>query len=344
MLFPEFSELLIEWYHSQKRDLPWRNTPEAYHVWISEIILQQTRVAQGLPYYLKFINKYPTINKLADASESEILKLWQGLGYYSRAKNLHQTAKYITYELDGIFPKTYSEIIKLKGIGDYTASAIASICYGEPVAVVDGNVYRVLSRVFNIETPINTSKGAKYFKDLATELLSKTQAGIHNQAIMDFGAIQCKPQSPNCFQCIFSEKCLAFALKKTGELPVKIGKTKIRNRYFNYLLLIDNQMNTFFNRREEKDIWHGLYEFPLLETIHPSSEKNIISYVKKTYSRIISIKKIEEKVHKLSHQHIFATFWVIHIDDFFEKGIAFSKIHHLPMPILTVNFLKKLQI
>lgn len=344
MIFPEFSEFLIKWYQSQKRDLPWRNTSNAYYVWLSEIILQQTRVVQGLPYYLKFIDKYPTINDLANAPESEVLKLWQGLGYYSRARNLHQTAKIVSQKFNNIFPKTYAEIKQLKGIGDYTASAISSICYNEAVAVVDGNVFRVLSRIFNIDIPINTSEGMKYFKNLATELLDKNRAGLHNQAIMEFGAIHCKPQLPNCSTCIFSEKCLALSLKKVNELPVKLKKTIIKNRYFNYLLMIDNLQNTLFEQRKGKDIWNGLYQFPLIESNQPIQQEEIIAQIQQKYPKIISVEKFSEKTHKLSHQHIFPTFWVIHTDNLLENSIPLHEIHRFPMPILIANFLKKLQI
>ena len=204
-----FSNTLIYWYLQIKRDLPWRKTKDPYLVWLSEIMLQQTRVSQGMSYFLAFSEEFPAIEDLANAKESKVLKMWQGLGYYSRARNLHFTAKYIAEELDGQFPNTYKELIKLKGIGDYTASAISSICFNEPEAVVDGNVYRVLARVFNIKTPINTSQGVKKFKILAQSLLDTSQPGVYNQAIMDFGALQCKPKSPNCCECPMSSNCIA---------------------------------------------------------------------------------------------------------------------------------------
>ena len=200
----DFSKVLINWYLKNNRELPWRKTKNPYHIWLSEIMLQQTRVAQGLPYYLKFTEAFPTVFDLANADESYVLKLWQGLGYYSRARNLHFTAKYIAEELNGVFPNTYKGLLKLKGVGDYTASAIASICYSEPTAVVDGNVYRVLSRYYGIDTPINSTKGIKDFKELAQQILDKENIGAYNQAIMDFGAIQCKPKSPNCGECPLS--------------------------------------------------------------------------------------------------------------------------------------------
>ena len=223
----------MNWYATAQRDLPWRGTTDPYKVWLSEIILQQTRVIQGLPYYQRFISNYPTITDLAKAPEEEVLKLWQGLGYYSRAKNLHHTAQYIATELGGIFPKTYKELVKLKGIGDYTASAIASFCYNEPCPVVDGNVYRVLSRVFGIATPINSTQGAKEFKALAHECLDKANAGVYNQAIMEFGALQCTPQSPNCANCVLRDHCWAFHHNKVNELPVKLKKITIKKIYSN---------------------------------------------------------------------------------------------------------------
>ena len=215
-----FIDKLENWYATAQRDLPWRGTTDPYKVWLSEIILQQTRVVQGLPYYERFIAHFPTVVDLAEASEEEVLKLWQGLGYYSRAKNLHHTAQYITTELGGIFPQTYKELLKLKGIGDYTASAIASFCYNEPCPVVDGNVYRVLSRVFGLATPINSTQGAKEFKALAHECLDKANAGVYNQAIMEFGALQCTPQSPDCTSCVLRDHCWAFHHNKVNELPV----------------------------------------------------------------------------------------------------------------------------
>jgi len=260
-----FSNILIAWYLHNKRSLPWRETKDPYHIWLSEIMLQQTRVAQGLPYYEKFVSAFPTVHNLADASEDTVLKLWQGLGYYSRARNLHATAKYISNDLNGVFPNTFEELLKLKGVGDYTASAIGSICFNLPTAVVDGNVYRVLSRFFNINTPINSSEGIKTFKKLAQELLDTSNPGEFNQAIMEFGARQCAPQSPDCPNCVFNDKCLAFQTKKVKELPVKIRKTTVKKKYFNYLVFISDDQKTILQQRLEKGIWQQLYEFPLIE-------------------------------------------------------------------------------
>ncbi len=233
-----FTKILTHWYSDNKRSLPWRETKNAYHIWLSEIIMQQTQVKQGLPYYESFAKHFPTVFELANASEEQVLKLWQGLGYYSRARNLHATAKYIAQELDGRFPDTYSDLIKLKGIGDYTASAIASISFNKPEAVVDGNVYRVLSRYFGIETPINSTEGIKAFKALATSLIDHDHPGDYNQAVMEFGAMQCKPKNPYCIVCPLKDGCEALAHGKVDLLPVKLKKTKITKKYFNFLVLI----------------------------------------------------------------------------------------------------------
>ena len=233
------SELILSWYRENKRDLPWRDTFDPYNIWLSEIILQQTRVVQGVPYYEKFLENFPTIKHLANATEIEVLKLWQGLGYYSRARNLHATSKAVVEKFGGKFPNNYSELLALKGIGDYTASAIASICFDEPRAVVDGNVYRVLSRYFGVETPINRSKGIKYFKELATSVMDADHIRDYNQGIMEFGALQCVPKSPDCSNCPLSGSCMALQKNLVDQLPVKLGKTKVRKRYFNYLVVLD---------------------------------------------------------------------------------------------------------
>ena len=258
-----FYNTLVYWYLQNKRDLPWRKTKNPYLIWLSEIILQQTHVDQGLNYYLKFSETFPTVSHLANAKESDILKLWQGLGYYSRARSLHFSANYIINELNGEFPKSYKELLKLKGVGDYTASAIASICYDEQTAVVDGNVYRVLSRYFGIHTAINSTKGIKEFKKLAQQLITDEDPGRYNQAIMELGAKQCKPQNPNCDECPLNEGCIALQKKVVRNLPIKEKKIKIKKRYFNYLVLDVNNF-TLIKQRSTKGIWQNLYEFPLI--------------------------------------------------------------------------------
>ncbi|MGS2741300.1 A/G-specific adenine glycosylase [Sinomicrobium sp. M5D2P17] len=340
-----FSEVIIDWYRQNKRELPWRKTTDPYKIWLSEIMLQQTRVDQGLPYYLKFEKAFPTVFDLADATEEEVLKLWQGLGYYSRARNLHHTAGYIARERKGKFPSSYKELLKLKGVGDYTASAIASISYNEASPVVDGNVYRVLSRYFGIDIPINSGRGPKYFKELAQELIDKENPATFNQGIMEFGAVQCKPKSPLCSKCPLNTGCVALKDNLVDRLPVKIKNTRIRHRYFNYLIVHNEQRTLLFQRRE-KDIWQHLYEFPLVETEKSMSEEEIISHPQ--FKELIggnrfeiSLYNKEKIVHKLSHQHIYATFWIVYLKNDIEGGIRKSEIKEYPVPVLIANFVRE---
>ena len=340
-----FSKKLKHWYSNNKRELPWRQTKDPYFIWLSEIVLQQTQVNQGLPYYVRFTEKFPSVHHLASADESAVLKLWQGLGYYSRARNLHATAKYIVNELDGKFPNNYKDLIKLKGIGDYTASAIASICFNEATAVVDGNVYRVLSRYFGIDTPINSSKGAKEFKQLAQELIDLKDPATFNQAIMEFGGAQCKPQRPDCKICPFNDSCIAFAENRINELPVKIKSAKAKKKHFNFLVLISSDEKTVLEKREGKGIWQNLYQFPLIET-----NKGLAFEAFKTLAEnhpLLKNKTIElslynetEIVHKLSHQHLHTKFWIVKVDGFLEKGIPINKIKKYAVPILIGNFIE----
>ncbi|HLW33433.1 MAG TPA: A/G-specific adenine glycosylase [Aequorivita sp.] len=339
-----FSNKLILWYLQHKRMLPWRKTTLPYQIWLSEIILQQTRVSQGLPYYLKFLEAYPKVSDLAQASETEVLKLWQGLGYYSRARNLRATAKMVSEEMEGVFPNNHKDLMKLKGIGDYTASAIASICFNEAQAVVDGNVYRVLSRIFGISTPINSGAGSKQFKQLAQELIDKEQPGTFNQAIMEFGALYCIPQNPDCENCIFKKSCMAFQENRVAELPVKTKAIPIKKRYFNYLVTISGADRTLIQQRLKKGIWHKLFEFPLIET---EFEVDIHSLEKlpqfKTFSKTHSIESVclfNEKpiVHKLSHQHLYARFWIVYALKDPNSSIPISEINKYPVPVLIENF------
>ena len=341
----KFSNTLIYWYLQNKRALPWRKSKHPYFIWLSEIMLQQTRVAQGLAYYLKFTEEFPTVFDLAKAEESTVLKMWQGLGYYSRARNLHFSAKYIANELNGEFPSTYKEIIKLKGVGDYTASAIASICFNEPTAVVDGNVYRVLSRYFGIATPINSSAGIKEFKALAQSLLDTKQPGTYNQALMDFGAMHCKPQNPLCDTCPFANSCVALEKKLTKELPVKEKKIKITKRYFNFLVIKTDDHNTILKERKGKGIWQGLYQFPLIETKNISNQREIVAseefqnlFPAKTTLSLFNKKEI---IHKLSHQHLYTQFWIVETSSLKEASISWENIEDYPVPILIANFLKE---
>ncbi|SHG70606.1 A/G-specific adenine glycosylase [Winogradskyella jejuensis] len=341
-----FSKNVINWYSDYKRDLPWRRTKNPYYIWLSEIILQQTQVKQGLPYYEDFVNTFPTIFDLAKSDEQNVLKLWQGLGYYSRARNLHYTAKYVANELNGKFPNTYSEIIKLKGVGDYTASAIASIAFGEATAVVDGNVYRVLSRFFGIDTPINSTKGIKEFKALATELIDKKHPAEFNQAIMEFGAQQCKPKNPYCIVCPLQSACVAFQKNKISELPVKLKKTKVRNRYFNYLVIIDKFKNIIVEQRKGKGIWQNLYQFPLIETekslsIEAFEEVAEKHRLLKNVDYDLSLYNETDVVHKLSHQHLHTKFWIISTDQTYKNAISIKELKAYPVPALIHDFISK---
>lgn len=338
--FADFSQILCRWYTAHKRDLPWRGEPNPYYVWLSEIILQQTRVSQGLPYYLNFVEQFPTVADLANAPEEQVLKVWQGLGYYSRARNLQQAAQYIMRELGGVFPTTYEGLLALKGVGDYTASAVASICYNEAKAVVDGNVYRVLSRIFDIETPINTTEGVKYFRELAYQLLDKERAGEYNQAIMEFGALQCKPQSPDCMSCVMQAKCLAYHRGKVEQLPVKLPKVKIRQRYFHYCVLSDKRGYTQVQRRGEGDIWHGLYEFPLVETQTALSQEEVWALLKEKYPQAATIAYPKQTyMHKLTHQHLHVSFWHITLAENLTEGIPFVDLKQYPMPVVIQKYI-----
>ena len=261
----EISAPLLNWYAIHKRPLPWRETRDPYRIWVSEIILQQTRIAQGMDYYFRFIDRFPDVLSLARASEDEVLKYWQGLGYYSRARNLLAAARTIQETYKGCFPTSYRDVRALKGIGDYTAAAICSIAYALPVAAVDGNVYRVLARIFNVDLPIDSTTGKRYFSELAAAQLDERHPGEYNQALMDFGALQCTPGTPDCSVCPLEAKCLGLSCGHIGELPVKKKRTAVRNRYFYYFHILC-EGRTWMHRREGKDIWQGLYEFPLIET------------------------------------------------------------------------------
>ncbi len=341
----DFSEQLLEWYQQNKRDLPWRNTQNPYKIWLSEIILQQTRVEQGWNYYLAFTETYPAIEDLANASEQEVLKLWQGLGYYSRARNLHFTAKYIVNELQGRFPSNYKELLKLKGVGKYTAAAIASFAYGEAVPAIDGNVYRVLSRVFGEYEIINTPKAEKIFRQYAMELLPTQKAGNFNQAMMELGATVCKPQNPNCKECPVSAKCWANANTKQVELPVKKAAIKVRKRYFNYFVIEQNEAFVL-QKRTEKDVWQHLYEFPLLEQEKVTAALCADFLTENLQMQTPILQRINTKpiIHKLSHQHLHITFWKVS-GDFSTNSkytlVPKTEFSRYPMPIVLANFLKK---
>lgn len=340
-----FTNTIISWYNKNKRTLPWRNTTDPYPIWLSEIILQQTRVNQGLNYFETFLENFPTIFNLATASEEKVLRLWQGLGYYSRARNLHATAKFITENLDGIFPSSYEEIIKLKGVGEYTAAAIASFAFNEKVAVLDGNVYRVLSRYFGITNDISDSKSKKVFLQLANEILPNQNVNSYNQGIMEFGALHCKPQNPYCTLCPLQNSCYAFANNQQSKLPVKTKKIKVKKRYFNYLIF-EHKNQFFVKKRIEKDIWQNLYDFFLIEK--DKLHENIQDFFEEPIFQSLDVNKITIKKqgdtykHILSHQHIFAQFWLIKVEsENFEienlVSLSLDEIENLPKPTLIDN-------
>lgn len=289
----DFSKIITKWYTENARDLPWRNTRNPYKIWLSEIILQQTRVDQGMSYYQKFESKFESVKDLAKASEDEILSMWQGLGYYSRGRNLLKAAQQVVDEHNGEFPTSYKELIKLKGIGDYSASAIASFSSNEQVAVLDGNVFRVLSRIFSISTPIDTGSGKKEFKALAEALLPKSMTATHNQAIMEFGALMCTPKKPNCDICPLQANCEAYHNGKIFSLPVKSKKIKKKKRFLNFFL-IEQKNKIAFQKRDDQGIWANMYQLPLIETDQPSS-----NFGKPTW----------ETKHVLTHQNLYCRFY-----------------------------------
>jgi len=331
-----FSIKLVSWYQNNKRDLPWRKTVNPYHIWLSEIILQQTRVSQGTPYYLAFLKEFPKIEDLANASEDKVLKMWQGLGYYSRARNLHFTAKDIVNNFKGEFPKDYMKVLKLKGIGFYTAAAITSFAFDMPYAVVDGNVIRVLSRVFGVSIPFDSSVGKKHFQQLAQEFLIEKDAAVYNQAIMEFGAIQCKPKSPHCSSCPMQDFCVAYATNSVAELPVKSKKIKVKNRFLHYLMV--EQGDDIFLGKRKSGIWTGLYEFPFLEfpikmkesQVMQSDEWSKVFFNSKSAVHSVSM----EFIHILSHQKIYAQFWQIKAASVsFAEYELISKNNLLELPV-----------
>lgn len=341
---------LREWYFQNKRNLPWRETSDPYKIWISEIILQQTRVNQGFDYYLRFIERFPNVETLAEADEDEVLKFWQGLGYYSRARNLHKAAKQIMKSFSGKFPEKFEDVLGLSGIGTYTASAICSFAYNQSYAVVDGNVFRVLSRLFAISTPIDSNAGQKEFAQLAENLLDKTDSHTHNQAIMEFGALQCVPVNPDCEACVLKENCKAYSLNIVSGLPVKQGKTAVSNRYFNYFF-IQNGDFTYLQKRIKKDIWQNLYEFPLIET-NENSELDDLMKTEEFKRLFADIQNIEisnsvfQTKHILSHRRIFAKFYSVKIskeNKIIEslKKLRLQEIENYAVSRLTEIFLEK---
>ena len=349
-----FSNKIIDWYLINKRDLPWRNTKNPYYIWLSEVILQQTRIVQGLDYYNTFIRKYPTVVDLADASEEEVLKTWQGLGYYTRARNLHATAIIIKEKYNGVFPNEYKEVVKLKGIGKYTAAAILSFAFKQSYPVVDGNVFRFISRLKGIFTPINTEKAYTEFYSLLEKQIDSQQPDLFNHAIMEFGAIVCKPQNPLCSECVFSNECYAFKHGKTTELPIKIKSKSVRHRYFYFIVFhigTKNGNHTLLRKRTQKDIWQNLYEFPYIESDVQLNQKLTDEKLKEVLNSVYEIDNYEilnvhaEIKHQLSHQTIHAVFLEIgtrihpktignHIE------VSFLDIKKYPVSALISRYLK----
>lgn len=341
---------LLNWYDKHGRDLPWRETIDPYKIWISEIILQQTRVAQGRDYYYRFIERFPNVRSLAQAEEEEVLKLWQGLGYYTRARNVHAAAKQIVNTFNGFFPSTYSNIISLRGVGEYTAAAIASIAFNEPHAVVDGNVFRVIARLFGIDLSIHSSAGKKVIKEMAQSLIDRENPGRYNQAVMDFGALICTPVQPKCMECVLQDYCTAFSENKVRELPVNERKISIRNRYFHYFHIRHNN-TTFLQKRNGSDIWKNLFEFPLIETPGPSdfAELEKTETFRKLFSGISSF-SIDHQLsikHQLTHQTIHTDFYQVIIPDETPfnppKGIFivdYEQLSNYPISRLTHKYLE----
>ena len=341
-----FTKTLLTWYAENKRDFEWRSSKDPYRIWLSEIILQQTRTAQGAPYYTRFIKAFPNVQALAEASEDKVLKLWQGLGYYSRARNLHATAQRIAEEYQGVFPASFNALLDLKGVGDYTASAIASICFGLPEAVVDGNVFRFLSRYFGIDTPIHSAGAQKEFKERATQLMDASDPGTFNQALMEFGALVCSPKAPRCSLCPFQKSCFAFLHEAQFDYPVKAKKTKVKKRFFNYLILEDQNQSVAFHQRVNKGIWYKLFEFPLIET---DQDLTTYSQLSKQPELVVQFKNLPNKailwnkeplIHKLSHQTLCIRFWVFPKVSNLQQGVFIKDIQDYPVPVVLQNFIR----
>ncbi|MBL7950527.1 MAG: A/G-specific adenine glycosylase [Flavobacteriales bacterium] len=339
-----FSKALLPWYREHHRPLPWRETRDPYRIWLSEVILQQTRVDQGMAYWHRFVERYPGVKDLAKAPEDEVLRLWQGLGYYSRARNLRVAAQQVMEQHTGTFPTEFAALRALKGVGDYTAAAIGSIAFGLSEPVVDGNVYRVLSRVFGIATPIDSTAGRNQFRELAGKLMDRSQPGDHNQAVMELGAIVCTPKSPRCGECPLAAKCMARSTDRIAELPVKAGKTKVRGRHFNYIRIVDKRA-LFLLKRTGKDIWQGLYELPLIETEKAMTPKAFERWLGEAFGKGWIVEGTHGPVkHVLSHQVIHAMFWEVRPPKSFKPptewiAVRESEIDRYALPRLIERYL-----
>ncbi len=342
-----FTEQLLHWHkHDNDRILPWKEEQDPYKIWLSEIILQQTRVEQGMPYYLRFVAAYPTIQDMAEADDDEVFKLWQGLGYYNRCKNMLGTARYISNELKGVFPSSYEDILSLKGVGAYTAAAISSFAYGLPQAVVDGNVYRVLSRYWGIDTPIDSTEGKKQFAALAAQLLSKKESASYNQAIMDYGSMVCKPKAPLCDECLFAKKCTALKQELVTLLPVKAKSMKVRNRYFHYVVL-EYHDKIWVRKRGEGDIWQNLYEPLLFEGSLVLDKKSTTQLLRKEKLTFDVLNYEGEYKQRLTHQAIHFQFYTCKLKEQHDiensngKWVFKQDIKSLSFPKTVVSFFEK---
>jgi len=345
-----FTREIYSWYVTNKRNLPWRKTSDPYKIWISEIILQQTRVAQGTNYYIRFIEEFPNVFELANASEDRVLKMWQGLGYYTRARNLHFTAKFIVNNFKGVFPNDFKTILSLKGIGNYTASAIASIAFDLPHAAVDGNIYRVISRYFGVSTPVDSEKGRAEIQKIATDLMPENNTGFHNQAFMEFGALLCTPKSPDCSLCSLNESCYAANYNLTNQIPVKSKKIKQSTRYF-YYYIIENENSILLEKRTNKDIWRNLHQFPLFESEKELSDTEIFSLkIPVPIKNKTNFKSVSSTFkHILTHQTIYARFIHIETDNNITNDSCFIRvnkkdIYKFAVPKLLEQYLRKINL
>ena len=334
-----FSNKLINWYNHNKRDLPWRKTKDPYKIWVSEIILQQTRIEFGIKYYNKFLKRYPDVKKLANSKELDIMKIWEGLGYYSRAINMLKTAKIVLNSFNGVFPFEYEQLIQLPGVGDYTASAISSICNDELQVVVDGNVLRFLSRMHKIDLPIESIKTKKYFKKLGFKLIQDVKPGDFNQALMDYGSTICKPKKFDCNNCLFSSDCKAFNSNSVENYPVKKKKIKVKDRFLNYVVVVTKDNKTQIKKRDSSGIWKNLYEFPLIETKIETSAKQISKELDLNLKDLLSVKKIN---HRLSHQLLHITFFVYKVDYKLDDLVDINALASYPFPKPINKFISEL--
>ena len=338
----DLNKLILKWYDKNKRDLPWRNTKNPYNIWVSEIILQQTRMEQGIYYYNRFISKFPDLKTLANSDEKEVLLLWQGLGYYSRARNLHFTAKHIFNELNSQFPETYDELIKLKGIGDYTASAISSICFEKARPVLDGNVFRIISRVFEIKNPIDLNNSRKVFKEKAYEIMPNKRFGDYNQALMDFGSIICKPVNPLCSSCVLAKVCNAFKNDSVGNYPVKSTKNQVKSMHFNYLVV--KNKSQFLIEQINEGIWKNMYQFPVFISESKKNKKDVIKFFsEKFHVENLRLELVDSEYinHKLSHINIKSKFWLIEDKMKHNRGVYVKSFKDYPMSKLMHKFIEK---